>query len=67
MFTRSEKHDQSALRNAKPDDPVLAMRGLGKHLWKDECGDEFIKRERTGWRAGSRRSKSNQRRPVPVK
>jgi hypothetical protein len=33
------------------------MRGLGKHLWKDEGGDEFIKRERTGWQ--SERPESN--------
>jgi hypothetical protein len=44
-----EQYCQDALRNAKRDDPVLGMRGLGKHLWKGEGGDEFIQRERTGW------------------
>jgi hypothetical protein len=30
-------------------DPVLALLGVGKHLWQDESGDEFVRRERTGW------------------
>lgn len=33
----------------KDDDPILAIRGLGKHLWKDESGEEFLKRERSDW------------------
>jgi hypothetical protein len=44
-----EEYCEKAVRNAQQDDPVLSMRGLGKHLWKDESGDEFIQRERTGW------------------
>jgi hypothetical protein len=42
-------------RNALEEaiDPVLAMIGIGKELWKQENGDSFIRREReeTGWMA----------------
>jgi hypothetical protein len=31
------------------EDPILGMRGLGEYLWKDESGDDFIRRERSGW------------------
>lgn len=30
-------------------DPVVAMRGIGNELWRDEAGDAFIARERSGW------------------
>ncbi len=30
-------------------DPVLAMLGAGEEIWKDECGDAFIARERREW------------------
>lgn len=29
------------------DDPVLAMLGVGKHLWQSESGDRFIERLRS--------------------
>jgi hypothetical protein len=44
-----EEYSRNAIRSAQQDDPFLTMRGLGKHLWKDESADEFIHRERTGW------------------
>ena len=31
------------------NDPVIGMIGAGKHLWQDESGDEFVRRERSGW------------------
>ncbi len=31
------------------DDPVLAMWGVGRELWLDECGDAYVARERAGW------------------
>ena len=31
------------------ENTLLRMRGVGKHLWQDECGDDFIARERSGW------------------
>ena len=32
------------------DDPLLALRGSGKHLWKDEHADEYVRRLREGWK-----------------
>jgi hypothetical protein len=31
------------------EDPILALSGSGKHLWKDESGDEFLKSLRSNW------------------
>ncbi len=30
-------------------DPVLAMRGVGKEIWRDEGADAFVLRERGAW------------------
>ncbi len=30
-------------------DPVLALRGLGKELWADENADAFVRRQREAW------------------
>lgn len=30
-------------------DPLLALRGSGKHLWADEHTDEYVRRLREGW------------------
>ncbi len=30
-------------------DPILALRGLGKHLWADEHADEYVERLRRDW------------------
>ena len=29
-------------------DPLLASRGTGKHLWRDEHADEYVRRLREG-------------------
>lgn len=31
------------------EDPVLAMRGVGKELWRDVSGDAFVASLREGW------------------
>jgi hypothetical protein len=31
------------------EDPLLALRGSGKHIWADEHADEYIRRLREGW------------------
>ena len=31
-------------------DPVLSLRGLGKEIWADEAADDYVHRQRTGWR-----------------
>jgi hypothetical protein len=35
--------------NATRNDPLLALRGSGKHLWADEHADEYVRRLRKGW------------------
>jgi hypothetical protein len=35
--------------NSQAEDPLLALIGSGKHLWKDESGDEFLARLRSNW------------------
>ena len=31
------------------DDPLLSLRGSGRHLWADEHADEYVRRLREGW------------------
>jgi hypothetical protein len=31
------------------NDPLLALQGLGKHLWADEGADDYVRRLREGW------------------
>jgi hypothetical protein len=31
------------------NDPILALRGLGKHIWADEDADAYVARLREGW------------------
>lgn len=31
------------------EDPLLALRGSGKHLWADEHADDYVRRLRKGW------------------
>ncbi|MGA8110235.1 MAG: hypothetical protein WB974_12410 [Acidobacteriaceae bacterium] len=33
----------------RPADPLLALRGSGRHLWKDEHADVYVRRLREGW------------------
>ena len=32
------------------EDPVLALRGLGKDIWANEDADEYVRRQRANWR-----------------
>jgi hypothetical protein len=38
-----------AASNAQQEDPLLALRGSGKHLWANEHADEYVRRLREGW------------------
>ena len=40
---------QYAGANGQADDPVLALRGLGKEIWVDEEADAYVRRQRAGW------------------
>lgn len=33
----------------RADDPLLALRGTGRQLWKDEHADEYVRGLREGW------------------
>jgi len=41
----SKENLQERIKN----DPLLALRGTGKHIWADEHADEYIRRLREGW------------------
>ena len=34
---------------APESDPLLSLRGSGKHLWADEHADEYVRRLREDW------------------
>ena len=40
---------QDTLEDRIKNDPLLALRGSGKHIWADEHADEYIRRLREGW------------------
>ena len=35
---------------SRAEDPILALRGLGKELWRGEEADAYVQRLREGWR-----------------
>ena len=40
---------QYAGANGPINDPVMALRGLGKEIWADEDADAYVRRQRAGW------------------
>ncbi len=40
---------QDSVEDRIKNDPLLALRGSGKHIWADEHADEYIRRLREGW------------------
>ena len=41
-YTRTDSHPEKL-------DPLMALRGSGKHLWADEHADEYVRRLRQEW------------------
>ena len=41
--------NRDSLEERIKSDPLLALRGSGKHIWADEHADEYIRRLREGW------------------
>ena len=41
--------DKDDVEERIKNDPLLALRGSGKHIWADEHADEYIRRLREGW------------------
>ena len=39
----------AATNNNSNEDPLLLLRGSGKHLWADEHADDYVRRLRKGW------------------
>jgi len=39
----------ASANNASKEDPLLSLRGSGKHLWADEHADDYVRRLREGW------------------
>lgn len=46
---RSEYSGQVSLEQRIKNDPILAMRGLGKEIWADVHADEYVRRLREDW------------------
>lgn len=36
-------------KKVREEDPLLALRGSGRHVWADEHADEYVRRIREGW------------------
>jgi hypothetical protein len=39
----------NSAKRSRQEDPLLALRGSGKHIWADEHADEYVRRLREGW------------------
>jgi hypothetical protein len=39
----------AAANNSSKEDPLLSLRGSGKHLWAEEHADDYVRRLREGW------------------
>ncbi len=42
-------HGEYSVKNCEAEDPVLALRGLGKEIWANEDADDYVHRQRGGW------------------
>jgi len=39
----------AGMKKTLEQDPLLALRGSGKHIWADEHADEYVRNLREGW------------------
>ena len=46
-MTHKEQREAASEQPREADDPVLSMLGLGKQLWEQESGDDFVERLRS--------------------
>ena len=44
-----ERWSENTARHAAENDPLLALAGSGRSLWRSEHADEYVKRLREGW------------------
>ena len=45
----SQEHVGRKKISKMENDPLLASRGSGRELWRDEHADEYLRRLREGW------------------
>ena len=43
-------HAEFSGGKGRTEDPVLALRGLGKELWENEDADDYVRSQRADWR-----------------
>jgi hypothetical protein len=41
--------DRNRAQEGINNDPLLSLRGSGRHIWADEHADEYVRRLREGW------------------
>jgi hypothetical protein len=41
--------EQDSTKDLLKNDPLLSLRGSGRHIWSDEHTDEYVRRLREGW------------------
>jgi hypothetical protein len=44
-----ERWSENMTRQASESDPLLALAGSGRDLWRAEHADDYVKRLREGW------------------
>ena len=49
LLTWFQGWTEEKVRDAIRNDPLLSLRGSGKHIWADEYADDYVNRLRDGW------------------
>src|SRR5712664_2696354 len=49
LLTWYREWNRNSVEDAIKNDPMLSLRGSGRHLWADEHVDEYVRRLREGW------------------
>ena len=49
IVTALLRRDRAAVDVEGVDDPILALRGMGKAIWEREDADAYVERLRSGW------------------
>jgi hypothetical protein len=49
LLTWYREWKRNSVEEVIKNDPLLSLRGSGRHLWADEHADEYVRRLREGW------------------
>jgi hypothetical protein len=49
ILSRVNRHIPASIARRLGYDPLLALRGSGKHIWADEHADEYVANLRKDW------------------